>query len=216
MSPNERTMKPPAPRRRATQARSRATVEKILSVAAALIADRGAETVTMTEIAQKSGVVIGSLYQYFSDKSEILRALLIRHNQEVDLLVERSLDGVETLSDLIEAVQATYATYFEMHQNDPLFRSIWSAVQTDAGLQALDVEDTLSKAATLHKIALPLYRDVDSEALMTTCALLLQFALSSARFALAIPEPMRSRSLGIYQQMSRNAFASLEQAPQKS
>jgi AcrR family transcriptional regulator len=208
-------MKTPSPRRHATQARSRATVEKILSVAAALIAERGADTVTMTEIAQKSGVVIGSLYQYFSDKSEIMRALLIRHNQEVDLLVEGALGGVKTLDDLIDAMQATYATYFDMHQKDPLFRSIWSAVQTDAGLQALDVEDTLGKAATLHKIAAPLYRDVDSDALMTTCALLLHFALSSARFALAIPEPLRSRSLGVYQQMSRNAFASLERAPHK-
>ncbi len=204
-------MKTPAPRRRATQARSRATVEKILAVAAELIAERGAETVTMTEIAQRSGVVIGSLYQYFSDKSEIMRALLIRHNEEVDQLVEGPLAGVKTLENFIDAVQATYATYFEMHQHDPLFRSIWSAVQTDSELQALDVEDTLKKAATLHRIAAPLYRKVDSEQLMATCALLLHLALSAARFAIAIPEPIRTRSLGIYQQMSRQAFAGLEQ-----
>jgi len=186
-------------------------VEKILNSAAALIAERGADQVTMTLIAQKSGVVIGSLYQYFSDKSQIMRALLIRHNEEVDELVANALDGVETLSDLLDAMEACYASYYRSHQADPLFLSIWSAVQTDADLQALDAQDTLAKAAYLHRIALPLYRRVDSDALLTTCALVFHLALSAARFALYLPDPLRGLSLGIYQRMSRDALALLEQ-----
>jgi AcrR family transcriptional regulator len=208
------TTKTPTMRRRASQSRSRATVEKILGSAASLIAERGGDHVTMTEIAQKSGVVIGSLYQYFSDRSEIMRALLIRHNEEVDQLLAASLDGVESLADLLEAMEICYESYYRSHQTDPLFRSIWTAVQTDADLQALDAEDTLSKAAYLHRVALPLYRRVDSDALMTTCALLLHLALSAARFALCIPEPLRGLSLGVYQRMSREALARLEQAPE--
>ncbi len=207
-------MKNPTIRRRATQARSRATVEKILNSAATLIADRGGEPVTMTEIAQQSGVVIGSLYQYFSDKSEIMRALLIRHNEEVDEMVLESLRPVTSLDELIDAVQATYATYFEAHQTDPLFRSIWSAVQTDADLQAIDTEDTLKKAGFLCQVAEPLYASVDHDLLLTTCALILHLALSAARFAVAIQEPMRSLSLGVYQRMSREALASLERGRQ--
>jgi AcrR family transcriptional regulator len=206
-------MKTPMIRRRASQARSRATVEKILTSAAALIAERGADQVTMTEIAQQSGVVIGSLYQYFSAKSEIMRALLTRHNLEVDALLRSSVKDVATLDDLIEAVEVCYGRYFSAHQEDPFYRSIWSAVQTDAELQALDAEDTLAKAAYLHDVAGPLYRKVDSDALMTTCALLLHLALSSARFALHLPEPMKTQSLGVYQRMARVAYASLEQAP---
>jgi AcrR family transcriptional regulator len=204
------TMRIPTIRRRATQARSRATVEKILNAAAKLIAERGGDPVTMTEIAQQSGVVIGSLYQYFSDKAEIMRALLIRHNEEVDQLVGASLENVKTLDELIGGLEACCAVYFDMHQNDPLFRGIWSAVQTDSGLQALDAEDTLAKGAFVHAIALPLYRDVDSDTLMTTCALLMQLALSAARFTLSMPEPMRRVSLGVYQRMSREALRSLE------
>jgi AcrR family transcriptional regulator len=167
----------------------------------------------MTEIAQQSGVVIGSLYQYFSAKSEIMRALLIRHNAEVDELLHASMSDVATLQDLIAAVKSSYASYFASHQNDPLFRSIWSAVQTDAELQALDAEDTLAKAAYLHGVALPLYRKVDSDALMTTCALLLHLALSAARFALNLPEPLRLQSLGVYQRMAGEAYAGLEEDP---
>ena len=42
-------------RRRATQARSKATVQRILDSAIALMIEKGAESVTMTEIAQPSG-----------------------------------------------------------------------------------------------------------------------------------------------------------------
>jgi AcrR family transcriptional regulator len=203
-------MKQPMTRRNATQARSRATVERILASAAQLIAERGADTVTMTEIAQGAGVVIGTLYQYFSDKSEIMRALLIQHNEEVDGMLLSALEGVTTLEQLLDAMRDSYERYFAYHQTDPLFRSIWSAVQTDAALQALDAEDTMKKAAMLRDVAQPLYRDVDGEALMATCALILHLALSAARFALALPEPLRARSRGVYQRMTREALASLE------
>jgi AcrR family transcriptional regulator len=81
-------------RRRATLARSWATVDKILNAAANLIAERGGDPVAMTEIAQQSSVVLGSLYQYLSDKAEIMQALLIRHNEEVDLLVGAPLEAL--------------------------------------------------------------------------------------------------------------------------
>jgi AcrR family transcriptional regulator len=209
---DESAMKNPAMRRNASQARSRATVEKILASAAQLISERGADTVTMTEIAQGAGVVIGTLYQYFSDKSEIMRALLAQHNEEVDGMLLAALEGVTTLEQLLDAMRDSYERYFAYHQVDPLFRSIWSAVQTDAGLQAMDAEDTLKKAAMLRDVAYPLYRDVDDEALTATCALILHLALSAARFALALPEPLRGRSRGVYQRMSREALASLERA----
>ncbi len=207
------TTKSPTHRRRASQVRSRATVEKILDSAAQLIAERGGEPVTMTEIAQRSGVVIGSLYQYFSDKSEITRALLIRHNEQIDGMLAASLAGVTSLEALIAAVLASYEDYFRLHQSDPLFRGIWSAVQTDAELQALDAEDTLRKAAMMRTIARPLFADVDGEALTTTFALMLHLALCAARFALTIPEPMRTLSLGVYQRMSAAALAGLERGP---
>ena len=164
----------------------------------------------MTEIAQTAGVAIGSLYQYFSDKGSIMRALLERHNAEVDRMMVADLAGVSSLNEFVDALEQTYTTYFEQHQRDPLFQSIWSAVQTDADLQAMDVQDTLSKARYLHALALPLYRKVDSDALLTTCAVILQLALSAARFALALPEPLRSNSLTIYQGMTRAALLGLE------
>lgn len=198
------------PRRRAVQARSRATVERILASAAALIAERGAEAVTMTEIAQRAEVVIGSLYQYFPDRAGVMAALFERHNAGVRQMLLDGVAGVGGLDDLTARIEALTARYFALHREDPLFRGLWAVVQTDPMLQALDVEDSLRNARLLFDAARPLYAAVDEDRLMTTCALVMQLVLSAARFALAIPEPLSGLSAGVFSVMVRSAFEALE------
>ncbi len=146
----------PSDRRRASQTRSKATVERILDSAAALIVEKGADGVTMTEIARRSNVVIGSLYQYFADRSAINRALLMRHHEEVRRMLQGYLSDIETFNDFMAAIEAAAAKYYALHQSDPLFNGIWSAVQTDAELQRIDLADTLQNARQLHAISRPL------------------------------------------------------------
>ncbi len=200
-----------APRRRAAQARSRATVERILEAATGLIAERGADGVTMTEIARRAGVVIGSLYQYFPDKAGVMAALFERHGAEVNAMLIAAGDGVTSLDDLIVRIDALASQYFALHRSDPFFRNLWSAVQTDSALQALDVADSLNNARLLFDRARPLYRRVDEDRLMATCALSMQLSLAAARFALAIPEPLAAVSAEVFSNMVRGAFLGLEE-----
>lgn len=61
-------------RRRPLQRRSRATVDA-LEEAAALILESGDEPkLTTNHIAERAGVGIGSLYEYFADKDDILQS----------------------------------------------------------------------------------------------------------------------------------------------
>ena len=61
-------------RRRPLQRRSRATVEAIKE-AAALILESGDESwLTTNHIAERAGVGIGSLYEYYADKDDILQS----------------------------------------------------------------------------------------------------------------------------------------------
>jgi len=195
-------------RRLAAQTRSKATVERILDSAAALIVEKGA-AVTMTEIARRSNVVIGSLYQYFADRSAINRALLMRHHEEVRRMLQGYLSEIETFNDFMAAIEAAAAKYYALHQSDPLFNGIWSAVQTDAELQRIDLADTLLNARQLHAIARPLLPAVDSDELMATCALLIQFALTTGRFALAMPAPLKRQMLPIFRRIMRAALDAL-------
>ena len=200
-------------RRRAVQARSKATVQKILDSAIQLMIEKGAERVTMTEIAQRSDLVIGTLYQYFADKSAIHRAILLHHHADVRLMLHDFLAPVRSLEDLIAAGEAAFEQYFTLHQQDPLFNAIWSVVQTDAELQKLDVEDTLQNARFLQGVLLRLLPGMDPDRVLAACALMMQFATTAGRFARAVPGPLAAHVRPVFQQMLRDTMRAIDREP---
>ncbi|MFC7306110.1 TetR/AcrR family transcriptional regulator [Streptomyces monticola] len=68
------------PPERADAARNR---RKILDAAAGLIAEKGAEAVTMNAVAHASGIGVGTVYRRFGDVSELLVALLDDREQRL-------------------------------------------------------------------------------------------------------------------------------------
>jgi len=63
-------------RKRPVQSRSRATVEAVLAAAARILEDQGLSGFNTNAIAERAGVSVGSLYQYFPSKDAILVALM--------------------------------------------------------------------------------------------------------------------------------------------
>ena len=59
-------------RKRPKQARSTELVAAILEAAAQVLATEGAQRFTTARVAEKAGVSVGSLYQYFPNKAAIL------------------------------------------------------------------------------------------------------------------------------------------------
>ncbi|MGY3795912.1 TetR/AcrR family transcriptional regulator, partial [Aquimarina sp. 433] len=57
------------------QQRSRERRAKILDAARELISERGSDRLRMNELAQAAAVSMGSLYQYFPEKSAVIYAL---------------------------------------------------------------------------------------------------------------------------------------------
>ena len=76
------------PRKSPVQARSTASVGAILEATIQVLLQVGKERLTTTRVASRAGVSVGTLYQYFPNKSSLLQAVLKRHLTEVGDAVE--------------------------------------------------------------------------------------------------------------------------------
>jgi len=87
-----------------TQARSRKTLDAILSSADTLFAERGVSDTTVSQIAEHAGVSIGSLYRFFPNKTALVEEYVRRYAHELLSLMPPSLPESPTLDDLDEIV----------------------------------------------------------------------------------------------------------------
>jgi AcrR family transcriptional regulator len=76
------------PRKSPVQARSTASVDAILEATVQVLLQVGKERLTTTRVAMRAGVSVGTLYQYFPNKSALLQAALRHHLEEVTGVVE--------------------------------------------------------------------------------------------------------------------------------
>jgi AcrR family transcriptional regulator len=76
------------PRKTPVQARSTASVSAILEATIQVLLDGGKDRLTTTRVAARAGVSVGTLYQYFPNKSALLQAVLKRHFSEITNAIE--------------------------------------------------------------------------------------------------------------------------------
>lgn len=65
----------PNQRKRPRQARAQATVQAVLEATSQVLVECGYAKLTTTKVADRAGVSVGTLYQYFRDKAELVRAV---------------------------------------------------------------------------------------------------------------------------------------------
>lgn len=107
-------------RRQPTQARARETVEAIIEAAAQVFERHGYTAGTTNRIAERAGVSIGSLYEYFPDKDAILIELSKRHLREGRALLAPVLLRLEeNPPPLREGLAALMGAMAESHRDRP-------------------------------------------------------------------------------------------------
>lgn len=78
-------------RKSPTQARASQTVDAIVEAATQILQSDGEERLNTNRIAERAGVSIGSLYQYFADKEAIIEAIARRERNKIIASIVKSL-----------------------------------------------------------------------------------------------------------------------------
>jgi AcrR family transcriptional regulator len=87
-----RATPPLKPRKSPRQARSEATVEAIFDATIQVLLSSGARRMTTTSVAERAGVSVGTMYQYFPNKQALLYAVIDRYLKEVAVSVEEACE----------------------------------------------------------------------------------------------------------------------------
>lgn len=105
------------PRKKPQQARSRATVDAILIAATYILERDGWSHFTTNRVAEKAGVNIASLYQYFPNKEALIEALRQLHIDETRrAFVAASFEANDTLTSVVRAVIAAHRVSPTLHR----------------------------------------------------------------------------------------------------
>jgi AcrR family transcriptional regulator len=133
-------------RKEPKQARSTELVSAILEAAIQVLAKEGASRFTTARVAEKAGVSVGSVYQYFPNKAAILFRLQTDEWQQTSQMLSRILEDVsqpplERLRALVHAFIRSECEEAQMRvalsDAAPLYRDAPEAHEVRAGGQQI-------------------------------------------------------------------------------
>jgi len=110
-----------APRKTPRQSRSANTVHVILDATARILVERGYAATSTNAVAERAGVSVGSLYQYFSNKDALIAALHTRHIEQMHDVMEAALARAmivsldDGLAGLIEGAVEAHRIDADLH-----------------------------------------------------------------------------------------------------
>ncbi|MEM9460617.1 MAG: TetR/AcrR family transcriptional regulator [Myxococcota bacterium] len=191
-------------RRKPLQSRSRQTVEAILEAAAQILESHGPEQGNTNRIAQRAGVSIGTLYQYFPNKEALYAELARRFIDAQSAETERAFATLP-LRPTPELVAHFMVTLSQLDTLSPrLQRTLFEL----PGSQALMVAANARLEAALVKV---LAREPDLEGRdLEMIARVLVRAVDGVLRDTTLREPERADDPRLWQELTRLVVGYLE------
>lgn len=142
--------------RKPTQKRAKATVEAILEAGFICVAERGADDTTTRHIADKAGISVGSLYEYFANKEQIYTAMNQRFVDEVVAMIQpRAAELVRmSIEDMVRNLLGGFREL--LSRNDERYlKSVRSAIRMDSKISYGPVNKILGELVMQHLLHHP-------------------------------------------------------------
>jgi AcrR family transcriptional regulator len=112
------------------------TVEAIAEATVQVLLSHGTERLTTTRVANRAGVSVGTLYQYFPNKQSLLFAVLEDHLDKVAEAMEAACIGARNLP-LAAMVQAVVEAFVDAKMARPDISAALYQIAADIGGPAL-------------------------------------------------------------------------------
>lgn len=107
-------------RKKPQQQRAIYLVDTILQATQLCIAESGLIQLTTPKIAERSGISVGSIYQYFENKEQIVQELLLRKSEHLGQMLKQLVTTQDQLS-LEEIIPSSIQFGFDMMKADQGF-----------------------------------------------------------------------------------------------
>lgn len=142
------------PRKLPRQQRAIAMVEAILDASARILVEQGYAGLNTNAVAQRAGVSIGSLYQYFPSKEALLAALQARHGRDMSTALGALLDA-PVAGGLRAAVARLVRAAVAAHEVEPALHRVLekelSFFEESSEPVGKDVRRHIHALLTLHR-----------------------------------------------------------------
>lgn len=194
-------------RREPTQQRSRERVERMLEAARALIVEKGSDAMRMGEVAEKAGVSIGSLYQFFPDKAAIIRTLAERYNAAGRDCIEAELAGASSKAELQAAFGKLIDIYYGLFLSEPVMRDVWSGMQADKELREVELAESRLNGALLADAMARVRPDAARRELERSAFLVMSLGESAMRLAVSVERSEGDALVETYKRMALREIA---------
>ena len=138
------------PRKLPRQARSRATVDAVVTAAAQVLIAHGYEGATTARVAERAGVSVGSLYQYFPNKESLIAVLIERHADKIVEIMEQALSDPANAT-LDDGLRAIIRAGTSAHHLDPKLHKILNEQVPRSGRLAKAMDTSRQITRTLER-----------------------------------------------------------------
>ena len=171
-------------RREPRQARSRARLAQILAAADAILSEEGVEALTVRRIADRAGVPVGTLYQFFPDKGSVVDAVARAYIAEFDSAVEALVNSAAS-GDWSDPVGRIVDEFVALYRSHPGYVALWAGRHLSPELARADEANNQVIAAGVQRVLAEHAGVADGPALelavqvaVRTADALLQYAFS--------------------------------------
>jgi AcrR family transcriptional regulator len=176
------------PRKTPRQSRARATVEAIVEATAQLLLEEGFDKFTTARVAERAGVSVGSLYQYFPNKAALASALIDRSCEDFLTAFARTL-AARHHATLAECIRGIVEENLVSHNLTPALHRAVRELAPRLGVSDRTEQVSRDIAGMIESMLREHAAEIDPTIDLTAAATVIETALEALAHRIGIADP---------------------------